>query len=54
MTLNTIEKSVIITALQQDMEADKKAAAQNPALKGYVERNIRFRNELIVKLEKAD
>jgi hypothetical protein len=51
MQLSQVEKSVIVTALQQDIVSDRKAAEDNPALAGYVERNVKFREELIAKLE---
>lgn len=54
MNLSQVEKSVIVTTLQQDMDSDRKAAEANPAVAGYVERNIQFRTALIAKLNEPE
>jgi hypothetical protein len=50
MRLTEVEISVIITALQQDIMSDQKKAQEVPAVAGYIERNVQFRQALIAKL----
>jgi hypothetical protein len=53
MTLTTVEKSVIVSALNEQIISDRAQAKLNPAVAGYAERNIKFREELIAKVENA-
>lgn len=50
-TFSQVEKSVIVSALNEQIISDRAHAKANPALAGYAERNIKFREELIAKLE---
>lgn len=50
VTLSVVEKAVVVSALNEQILSDRKAAEENPALAGYVERNIRFREGIIAKI----
>ena len=54
MNLSVVERSVIISALNEQIASDQKEAEANPALAGYVEHNIQFRQELIAKIGASD
>jgi hypothetical protein len=46
-----VEKSVLISALNDQIKSDRREAERTPIFKGYAERNIVFREALIEKVE---
>lgn len=49
--LTQVEKGVIVNALRQDIESERESMRLNPGVAAYCERNIKFREELIAKVE---
>jgi hypothetical protein len=51
MIFTPVEKQIIIDALNEQIESDRKIAKKNPGTAGYAARNIERREELIKKVE---